>query len=481
MNQNTDPTPRDGQDVTEQEALPGTDKTERVPQHYAAGNKAKPTRRIGLGAAISTTITAVLLAVLLTFSLTAKYYVKEPVIAAKPGAETETTFAAELDTIDRLFRSLTVYSNLDDEALLTAVLKAYVQQTGDKYAQYLTKDEFEELISDQNGTLCGIGVSVIQSTIGEGESAYDTIQIVNVYEDSPAAEAGVQINDCIIRIGTGADAVSVGTVGYEKALRLLRGEEGTQVTFTVLRAGQEVVLTAVRRMLETKFVLSHVYADDPTVGVVRITGFENPTAEQFRQAMDALIAAGCTSFVVDVRNNPGGLLTSVEDIATFFLKEGDVILHTRSRAQMDKKEKTTYAVTVKDGKVTSGSGKLCVEDIGRYSAYPLTVLTNGNTASAAELFTANIRDHKLGAIVGTNTFGKGIMQTTYPLSRYGYDGALKLTTQYYDPPVGENYQGIGIAPDVECALSEEAQKINFNLLTDANDNQLRRAVEALRG
>ena len=285
MNQNTEPTPRDGQDVTEQEALPGTDKTERVPQHYAAGNKAKPTRRIGLGAAISTTVTAVLLAVLLTFSLTAKYYVKEPVIAAKPGAETETTFAAELDTIDRLFRSLTVYSNLDDEALLTAVLKAYVQQTGDKYAQYLTKDEFEELISDQNGTLCGIGVSVIQSTIGEGESAYDTIQIVNVYEDSPAAEAGVQINDCIIRIGTGADAVSVGTVGYEKALRLLRGEEGTQVTFTVLRAGQEVVLTAVRRMLETKFVLSHVYADDPTVGVVRITGFENPTAEQF-QASD---------------------------------------------------------------------------------------------------------------------------------------------------------------------------------------------------
>ena len=109
---------------------------------------------------------------------------------------------------------------------------------------------------------------------------------------------------------------------------------------------------------------------------------------------------------------------------------------TRSRAQMDKKEKTTYAVTVKDGKVTSGSGKLSVEDIGRYSAYPLTVLTNGNTASAAELFTANIRDHKPGAIVGTNTFGKGIMQTTYPLSRYGYDGALKLTTQYYDPPVG---------------------------------------------
>ncbi len=479
MNQNTDPTPRNGGNMPERELSPDGNPARGAPRHYVMGGKPKPARCVGLAAAIGTMVTAVLLSVLLTFSLTAKYYVKEPVIAAKPGEEAETSCFAELDTIDRLFRSLTVYYDLDDEALLTAVLKAYVRETGDEYAQYLTQQELEELINDQDGTLCGIGISVVKSTLGESDAAYDTIQVVNVYEDSPASEAGVQIGDCIIRIGSGTDAVSVGMVGYEKAIGMLRGEEGTQVTFTVLRGEQEIELTAVRRMLETKFVLSHVYAEDPTVGVVRITGFENPTAEQFRQAMDDLIAAGCTSFVVDVRNNPGGLLTSVEDVATFFLKEGDVILHTRSRAQMEKKEKTTYTVTVKDGQVTSGSRMLSAEDVGRYAGYPLTVLTNGSTASAAELFTANIRDHKLGTIVGTNTFGKGIMQTTYPLSHYGYNGALKLTTQYYDPPTGENYQGIGIAPDVVCELSAEAQEINFNLLTDANDNQLRRAVEAL--
>lgn len=476
MNQNTEPSQSNEQNASDQETEQAAKAAGDDPLHYVAGDGAKPAKRVGLAAAIGTTVTAVLLAVLLTFSLTAKYYVKEPVIAAD---ESDTEFADELNLIDRLFRSLSVYDNLDDEALMTAVLKAYVAQTGDTYAEYMTKDELAEAIDEQDGVMCGIGVSVIQDVIGEGSTAKDTIRVVNVYLDSPAAEAGVQAGDCIVKIGSGTDAVSVGDVGYDSAVAMVRGEEGTQITFTVLRDGQEIEMTATRRIIETAFVLSHVYADDPTVGVVRITGFENPTASQFKQAMDNLIAAGCTSFIIDVRNNPGGLLSSVQDVATFFLQEGDVILHTRSRAQTDKQERTTYKVTVSDGKVTSGSGNLTSEDVGRYAGYKLAVLTNGNTASAAELFTANIRDHELGIIVGTLTFGKGIMQTTYPLSSYGYEGALKLTTRYYDPPTGENYQGIGITPDVECDLSEEAKKLNFNLLTDGDDNQLRCAVETL--
>lgn len=485
MNQNVEPAPQNRRDSSEngnseQVARPEGKGDRAVPaEHYVTGGGPKPPRRVSLASAVGTTVTAVLLAVLLTFSLTAKYYAKDPVIAAKPGETAETTMGTELDTIDRLFRSLTVY-DLDDDALLTAVLKAYAAETGDAYARYYTKEEFAAQLDDQNGRFCGIGVSVIQATLGEGDATCETIQIVAVYADSPAAEAGVQVGDCIIRIGSGADAVSVEEVGYSAASDLIRGEEGTQVTFTVLRNGQELELTATRRAMEAESVLYHAYADDPTVGIVRITGFNTPTAEQFKEAMDALIASGCTSFVIDLRYNPGGLLTSVEDIVTFFLQEDDVLLHTRSRAQMDKQEKTTYTVTVENGKVTSGSGKLTAEDVGRYAGYPLAVLTNGSTASAAELLTANVRDHRLGTIVGTKTFGKGIMQTTYPLSRYGYEGALKLTTQYYDPPTGENYQDTGISPDVECELSDELKDLNFNLLTDENDNQLRRAVGALR-
>lgn len=453
--------------------------------HYVTSKPPKPSSKVSMATALGTTILAVVLAVLLTFSLTATYYVKTPVIAAKPSGSTSGSTAGftgddmtdELYTIDKLFRTLTVY-DLDDETLLTAVLKAYVESTGDTYAEYFTKEELEVQVSDQNGEFCGIGVSVLQPKDLKGA---DSIYVLNVYVDSPAEEAGVLPGDSIIGIGEGDDAVTVEEVGYTNALQLLKGEEGTEAVFTVLRDGQELQMRAIRRKLTVQSVLSHVYADDPTVGVVRLTGFDNPTAEQFKAAMDDLIAQGCTSFVLDMRNNPGGLLTSVEDIATFFLKENDVILHTRTRAQMNANEKTTYTVTVSDGKVTSGSGTWKAEDVGCYAGYPLAVLINENTASAAELFTAVVRDHELGVVVGAEkSFGKGIMQTTYLLSSYGYEGALKLTTAYYDPPTGENYQDTGITPDILCELSEEEKEQNLYLLTDETDTVLRQAVAALQ-
>lgn len=450
--------------------------------HYVTGKPPKPSSKVSMATAIGTTILAVVLAVLLTFSLTATYYVKTPVISVKPSGST-TGFAGndmtdELYAIDKLFRTLTVY-DLDDEALLKAVLKAYVEGTGDTYAEYFTKEELEAQISDQNGEFCGIGVSVLQPKDLKGA---DSIYVLNVYVDSPAEEAGVLPGDSIIGIGEGDDAVTVEEVGYTNALQLLKGEEGTEAVFTILRDGQELQMRAIRRKLTVQSVLSHVYAEDPTVGVVRLTGFDNPTAEQFKAAMDDLIAQGCTSFVLDMRNNPGGLLTSVEDIATFFLQEDDVILHTRTRAQMNANEKTTYTVTVSKGKVTSGSGTWKAKDVGCYAQYPLAVLINENTASAAELFTAVVRDHELGVVVGAETsFGKGIMQTTYLLSSYGYEGALKLTTAYYDPPTGENYQDKGITPDILCELSEEEKEQNLYLLTDETDTVLRQAVAALQG
>ena len=126
-----------------------------------------------------------------------------------------------------------------------------------------------------------------------------------------------------------------------------------------------------------------------------------------------------------------------------------------------------------------GSGNLTAEDIGRYRDLPFSVLVNEYSASAAELFTANMRDHEIAKVVGVTTYGKGSMQTTYSLARHGYDGALKLTTAHYFPPCGEGYDGIGITPHVEVKLSEEAQKYNINLLPDHIDNQLAAAIEAI--
>lgn len=450
------------------------------PGTYVTGRHPKESRRIPLASAIGTVVTAVILAVLITFSLTTMYHTSDGVGEITSGQGEEPAFS-ELITLDKLFRSLTV-RDLDDEAIGEALLKAYVEATGDHYARYYNEEEYKALIAEQNGSMCGIGISVFSNTLEYDGVTYQVVQVDSVYPDSPAEAAGVLAGDAIMRIGDGEDAVAVNDIGYTEALARLKGEEGTVAVFSVWRRSEDgngydtIRIEAERKQLTTLSVTGRVCTENEKVGVIRIRSFDNTTMPQFRDAMDQLIAGGCDAFVIDLRNNPGGLLSSVEDVLTFFLSEGDVMLYTRDRD--DKKE--TACVTVSDGKVTSGSGQLKPEDVGCYRQYPITVLVNGYSASAAELFTANVRDHKLGTVIGTNTYGKGTMQTTYPLSRYGYAGALKLTTRYYDPPCGENYDGIGILPDFVVELSEEAQSYNSHMIPDRVDNQLMTAVSVLK-
>ena len=195
------------------------------------------------------------------------------------------------------------------------------------------------------------------------------------------------------------------------------------------------------------------------------------------EAVETLKSEGCTSFVLDLRGNPGGMLSSVEDVLVLFLQEDDPIITIKDASG---KETTTTVTCNKAGKVTCGSGQLTREDIGKYRDLNFSVLVNGYSASAAELFTSNIRDYELGTIVGTKTYGKGCGQTTFSLAKYGYDGALKLTTFYYSSPLGDYYDGVGITPHVVLELSEEAQSYNINLLPDHLDNQLAAAVASMK-
>ena len=288
--------------------------------------------------------------------------------------------------------------------------------------------------------------------------------------------------DHIMYVVDGETRTSVNEIGYTEALNRMRGEEGTTLSFIVLRTNaegqyEEVEITATRRKLTTLSVFARVYTEDPTVGIIKLTGFDNTTRDQFEEAVKSLQEQGCTGFVLDLRNNPGGLLSAVEDVLVFFLQEGDTIITTENSAG----QKTVDKVGVNSqGKVTCGSGKLTAEDVGKYRDLKFSVLVNGQSASAAELFTSNIRDYELGRIIGTNTYGKGCGQTTMPLSKYGYDGALKLTTFYYYAPGGECYHGVGIKPHVEVELSDEAKTYNINLLPDELDNQLAAAVAELK-
>lgn len=457
------------------------------PNRYVTAPPPKEGKKVSLTAAVSTVITAVVLAVLLTFSLTRAYMKNDLPNVVHPGqGSVEEDVFAELDVIDRLFRSLTMMEELDDDAIIASVLKGYVAATGDLYAEYFTAEEFAEQTSTQNGEMCGIGVSVVNDILTINGMTYQTITVANVYPDSPAEAAGVLPGDHIMFVGVGEDRTLVQTLGYTEALNRMRGEEGTECAFVVYRRApgadasasyEEVEITAIRRKLTTRSVIGRVHADDPTVGIVKMISFDNTTLSQFTDAVDTLTAQGCEHFVFDLRNNPGGLLTSVEDVLILFLQEGDTVISTKNSAG---NESVTKIGVNAEGVVTCGSGTLTKADIGKYRDLKFSLLVNEYSASAAELFTANIRDYELGQIVGVTTYGKGSMQTTYSLSRYGYDGALKLTTAHYFPPCGEGYDGIGITPHKVVELSEEAKLYNINLLPDSLDNQLAAAIDTMK-
>ncbi|MBP3378017.1 MAG: S41 family peptidase, partial [Clostridia bacterium] len=197
----------------------------------------------------------------------------------------------------------------------------------------------------------------------------------------------------------------------------------------------------------------HVYEPDNSIGVIQISGFERNTPEQFVKAVDSLKADGVKKLIFDVRYNPGGDKDAVCDILDYLLPEGDLL------RTVDAEGKYTTVET---------SDK-------KFLDMPMAVVMNSGTASAGELFAAAIKDYGAGKLVGEQTYGKGSMQSIMPVFDDG--SLLKLTVALYCPPTSENYDGVGIAPDVAEPLDESLTEINFHKLTDANDNQLRAAAK----
>ena len=199
------------------------------------------------------------------------------------------------------------------------------------------------------------------------------------------------------------------------------------------------------------------------------------TPGQFEAAVDELLAGGCEKFVFDVRYNPGGDLNSIKAVLAFFLNEGDTVIRVSDK----KGNQTVQKIAPVQYAGDYATCNIEKEDIGKYRDLDIAVLANGSTASAAELFTSALMDYKLSTTVGTVTYGKGTMQTTFSLAAYGYSGALKLTTKYYYPPLSDSYEGKGITPDVVVELDEALKNVNIYKITDEEDNQLRRAIEEL--
>lgn len=378
------------------------------------------------------------------------------------------SYIEKISLVDNIFKNYSLYDT-DGNLLLDSMLKAYAAATGDKYAAYYTDEELAVLLSDIEGDAVGIGVTV---TI---DRATGNILVVQVSKGSPAETAGILPGDLITRIGTLAEGEDVVTLGYAVAKERLLGEVGTEAQIVVERGGVQIEFSITRAKFLFTTVTGWVSEVDSSVGIVRISQFAAHTPAEFKKTVNDLILKGCQRFVYDVRNNPGGEQRAIGTVISYFANEND----------------TLYTVTSKDGATSvyraraveySGTYADCSvakEEIGMYRSYPATVLTNGSTASAAELFTGALRDYGLVKTVGTTTYGKGVIQNIIDLKPYGYSGGIKLTIGYFAPPSGVNYDGVGIAADIPVQMAEEVAGKHIYLLEESSDTQLCAAISAV--
>jgi len=331
--------------------------------------------------------------------------------------------------------------DIDTEKLIDTLASAYLAGIGDKYARYYAPDDTELVDEIYRGKIVGIGVSI---STNDTESH---IEILGVYDDSPALEAGLKAGDLIIAV----DGKTVAEMGYSNAVASVKGEEGTTVVLRIRRGSEELDVNVVRREI-TEVTVSSKMLSDGITGYIRITSFNGDTPGQFKAAVTELRTANASRFVFDLRYNGGGELSSIVNILDYLLPEGPIV-----------------RVVDKDGtEAVKNSDASCIEE-------PMAVLVNGRTASAAELFTIALRDYKKAVVVGTKTYGKGTVQTLYELS----DGSIvSLSSSMYCGPYSDNYEGVGISPDIEIAMTEEELSYSFSKLPENKDGQLKEALKA---
>ncbi len=325
---------------------------------------------------------------------------------------------------------------VDPDTLKTGIYKGLVAALGDPYSAYYTPEELEALEQSTSGIYSGIGatVQIDQETLFPLLSA--------ITEDSPAQEAGLLPGDLL----TAVDGTDVQGMDLSSTVALIKGEEGTTVHLTILREGESLEFDVQRRRLSVSTVNSRMLGDG--LAYIQITEFDQVTQDQFTEALAVCRGEGMTGLVLDLRGNPGGNLDTVCQVARSLLPEG-LIVYTEDKYG----NRQEY----------SCDGKHQLE-------LPLAVLVDGNSASASEILAGAIKDYGIGTLVGTTTFGKGIVQSIMKLS----DGsALKLTVSDYYTPKGNNIHEVGIKPDVEVPFDAEAY-------AEGTDNQLEEAVKLLR-
>ena len=422
-----------------------------------------------------------LLTTLLSTEITRMRYLSELLIKEQKIQQLESVLGdddSEVAVITSILNRYSYYKDfISTEEFIDQIIADYQEQTGDRYVAYYTPEEYENLTAT---TYEGIGVVTVVDSLEVDGTLYNGYRVIRCLDDAPAKQAGIYKNDFIYAIKVDGEFRLVSEIGMDLALNHISGEAGTATEFRVFRMDGDGYQThefaIIRRELETPSI-SYAYRDgDNTTAIVRIEQFDVKTPAQFRTTVDMLLANGVKNFVFDIRDNPGGDVLSVKAILSFFLSEGDLIL---TAAKMDGSQAVSYVTEPMSYTGYYEDCRVKREEIGMYSDLNAVVLCNENTASAAEVFAATFRDYGLAPIVGEKTFGKGIIQTVFDLSAWGCSGYFKLTTYAYTTKCGIGYHGVGIFPDVEVVLADEAKSYYIGDIPQSIDNQLQAGFDAL--
>ena len=333
------------------------------------------------------------------------------------------------------------YEKIDDSKMVEGAIKGMVNGLDDPYTVFMNKKEFDELKTSTQGSFTGVGIY-----IGDKDGK---IVVVAPIEDSPAEKAGIKSGDIITKVND----QEVSAKESDKAVAMMKGKAGTKVKITIYREGVgEKDIEVTREKIVFKTVKSEMLSDN--IAYIRITTFDENTSKAFISALDDMKSKGMKGLILDLRDNPGGLLDECKVVADKLLGKGTIVY------TLDK----------------DGNKEVLESDEDKINV-PLVILTNGGTASASEIVSGAVRDHKAGTLIGTTTFGKGLVQTVIPL----IDGTgIKVTTARYYTPSGECIQKKGIKPDIEIPLPENLKDKPISELNRAEDVQLKKAIEVIK-
>ena len=336
-------------------------------------------------------------------------------------------------------------NSVDYTKMIDGAIGGMVHSLGDPHSIYLDQRLYSQIKSDTSGSFGGIGVYMGFKNNG--------VQIISVMPDSPGEKVGLQTGDEIIAV----DGTPVNEIAADEVALKIRGESGTNVDLLIRREGQEdKIYTVTRDIIKVKTVADKMLNDK--IGYIRISAFSENTGEEFKTAMKNLETHNMKGFVLDLRQNPGGVITSCVEIAKEIVPKGPIV----SVVQRD------------------GSKEVYTSDLEQ-TKYPIVVLLDGNSASASELLAGALQDTKAAKIVGTKSYGKGSVQTVMPMF---HEDGLKLTIAKYYTPNNRSIDGVGIEPDIVVEATKPLQRAlnieteNTNITEDA---QLNKAVEVLIG